>query len=362
MVALMGALVACCGSAAFAQSDRVFTVGNYPVQAAAENAVAAKEKAIAEGQRAAFRSLIKRLVPLSAYKSATGLKGLDPGNMIQGISVRSERNSSTTYRASLDFSFDPQRVRDLLLQRGIPMVDEPAKETAIVLIVQPVGGASGGGGGSVTAAVWREAWTGLDLENGLTPVKLHDRPAALSEDMLKQARSNPEAPLRAISILAKSGQAVIALAEPDAAARRLHVTLTGSDGVGPFVLRRTWRLDTADPGYTAELAAVVALGVIEGRWKTQNARPAAPLAPTGLVREPVQITVEFRSAQEWGGIRRQMAELPGVSDFTIGGVSGTMADVALRFPGGGPALADSLGAVGIDLRPMGGAWLARSRL
>ena len=48
-------------------SDNVYTVANYPIEAQAENAVAAKEKALADGQQAAFRSLLKRLIPVTAY-------------------------------------------------------------------------------------------------------------------------------------------------------------------------------------------------------------------------------------------------------------------------------------------------------
>ncbi len=38
------------------------TVGNYPVQATAANAVAAKDQALADGQQGALRSLFKRIV------------------------------------------------------------------------------------------------------------------------------------------------------------------------------------------------------------------------------------------------------------------------------------------------------------
>ena len=48
-------------------SDAIFTVGNYPVDARADDAVAAKKTAIADGQKAALRSLLKRLVPVTAY-------------------------------------------------------------------------------------------------------------------------------------------------------------------------------------------------------------------------------------------------------------------------------------------------------
>lgn len=345
---------------ATAQADRVFTIGNYPVDATAQDAVAAKEKAIVEGQQAAFRSLLKRLTPVNSYKALAELRRLDAGNLIQGISVRSERNSSTSYRAALDFTFDAQRVRELLRQRGIPFVDEPSRETAVVLIVQAIGAQASAGGGPFTVKTWREAWSGLDLENGLIPVKLHERPANLTPEILKQSLTNPEAPLRTIAILNKSGQALVALAEPDVAARRLHVTLTGTDGVGPFVLKRTWRMDPSDAAYAGELAAVVSLGIVEGRWKSVQARPVGPRPIAGAMLQPVQLSVEFRSSQEWQGLRRQIAEMPGVSDFSVGGISGRAADVALRYPGGGQALTEALATVGVELRPMGGTWLARS--
>ena len=58
--ALVAALALAAGShtAAAATADAVFTVGNYPVEARADNAVAAKTKALADGQQAAFRSLL----------------------------------------------------------------------------------------------------------------------------------------------------------------------------------------------------------------------------------------------------------------------------------------------------------------
>jgi hypothetical protein len=69
--------------------------------------------------------------------------------------------------------------------------------------------------------------------------------------------------------------------------------------------------------------------------------------------------VEFRNIQEWQGLRRQLTDMPGVSDFVVGGLSSRSADVALRYPGGGGALSAALSQVGIELRPNGGAWLAR---
>jgi len=342
-------------TAALAQDDRVFTVGNYPVSAQAQDAVTAKDRAIAEGQRAAFRSLLKRLTPVTSYKALPALKSVPAGNLVSGIAVRSERNSSTSYTASLDFAFDGHRVRDLLRQRGIPFVDQQARETAVVLVLHTSGPATGG----LTAAAWREAWNGLDFDNSLAPVKLHDRSPAITPDLVKAALTNPEAPLRTIAVLARSGQALLAIAEPDNAARRLHVTLSGVDAVGPLLLRRTWRMDSTDPVYTAELAAVVSQGILEGRWKATTASPVAAMPAGDQPLQQVQLLVEFRSLQEWQRLRRQIEDTPGVADVMVGGVSSSGASMALRYPGGGPAFSAALGPVGIDVRGGGGTWIAR---
>ncbi len=61
---------------------------------------------------------------------------------------------------------------------------------------------------------------------------------------------------------------VVAIAEPDAATKRLNVTLVGIDAVGPIHLKRSYKVFDGDTGYAMELAAVVGQGVLEGRWKS----------------------------------------------------------------------------------------------
>ncbi len=114
------------------KEDRVFTVGNYPIEARAADAVVAKNKAIAEGQQAAFRSLLRRIVPVNAYGRLPDLKATKAANLIEGISVRSERNSATDYVASYDFSFQAEAIRQLLDKEGIPFLDRQAPTITLV--------------------------------------------------------------------------------------------------------------------------------------------------------------------------------------------------------------------------------------
>ena len=184
---------------------------------------------------------------------------------------------------------------------------------------------------------------------------------------------------------------VIALGEPDVAARRLNVTLTGRDAVGAFTLKRAYRLDPTDPSYAAELAGVVSMGILEGRWKAvaigNGDAPQQPAAPPGRQPEafrqpvpspslpgpapvvapapsapaaagaPMQLSVQFQGMQEWQAISRKLAAVPGVQDLDVAGLSARGARVTLRYPGGAEGLAAALEDQGLSLRNAGGAWI-----
>src|SRR5688572_22937538 len=104
--ALVGALatLVLAGAGAAAAADKVYTVANYPVEAAAENAVTAKQQALAYGQQAAFRSLLKRLMPVTSFARAKQFASVSAAELIDSVKVRSERNSATEYLATYDFT------------------------------------------------------------------------------------------------------------------------------------------------------------------------------------------------------------------------------------------------------------------
>lgn len=348
-----------------AASDTAFTIGNYPVEATAANAVVAKEQALAEGQSAAFKSLLKRLVPVTSYKRIERLKDVKASYLVDGVAVRSERNSSTQYIANLDFAFQPAAVRDLLRREGIPYVDLPAPKVVVVPVYQAPPAAQGAAPAALAQAAgqrsWTESWKGLDLEHSLTPVRLEAaKPAVHADTIQMMAKDGDGGGLRVVSGEYGAELALVALAEPDLASKRLAVTIMGRDAVGQFALKRTYRFQADDFAYTAELAALVALRTLEGRWKAIKARPAVGGGLYGSApMEPVQLVVEFRSLQEWQQLRRQIEETPGIDDLQVAGQSGRSADIAVRFPGGGSQLANSLASQGLDVRESGGMWVVR---
>ena len=247
----------------------------------------------------------------------------------------------------------------MLRREGLPFTDEQAPALTVVPIWR--------GGANVAPrdeAAWTNVWRGLDLEHALTPVKLQLLKKELPPQAINALVDGDGAAIRALVAAYGSEFIVIAAAEQDAAAGRLHVTLAGRDAVGAITLRRAYRLDAADPGYASELAAVISLGIIEGRWKAVKSS-AGRMAAAGVGAAPAAasrdsemlIAVEFRGMGEWQDISRRLAATPGVEDLDVAGLSARGARVTLRFPEGAQRLADALAQQGLVLRNAGGNWV-----
>jgi hypothetical protein len=332
-----------------------FTMANYPVQAEAKDAVTAKKIALDDGQAAAFQSLLKRIVPVTAYSTLDRVKSAQAARYIAGTSVRSEQNSSTAYYATLDFAFSPDAVRDLLAREGVPFVDtQAALVTLVPVTLTEAGVAPVQGPGQ-----WGGIWSGLDLVNTLTPLRIGTPKPGIGSDTLQQLEQGAGPALSSLAAEYGSERVVVAIAKVDTAGGRLQVTLSGQDAVGPIVWTHTYRNNDGDVAYAMEYAAVVSLGVLEGRWKTVQARDMGGLDVVAGPSAPLRIEVLFDSAAEWYRLQQMISGRPGVQDFQVGSVSPRRAEVSLRYPGGGQQLANGLARQGISLTNSNGRWVLR---
>lgn len=356
VAAAMAVVLAGAGVAQSAGSNEPFVIANYPVQAEADNAVAAKKKAMEDGQNAAFRSLLKRIVPVTAYNSLDRLKGVAAAGLVDGMSVRSERNSSTEYIASLDFSFSPDAVRRVLREQGVPFIDSQAPPTVVVPVYRAQPGAAPGNG----IGQWGQIWKELDLSNTITPVRIDAIKPGIHSDTLKMIEAGDSGAERIVAGEYGIDRVVFLIGEYDGAANKLRVVMSGKDAVGSFRIARVFPVPDRDIGYAMEYAAVVALGIIEGRWKAVKARDLGGVAALSGPGVPVYLQVEYGSPGEWYDIQQKLQSINGVEDFQTTSVSARAAGVSLRFPGGGTNLANILARGGMSMRDDGtGQWVLR---
>lgn len=337
-------------------AESIFTVGNYPVEARAKDAVTAKNTALAEGQQAALRSLFRRIVPVTAYKRLKAMPAVKAADIVDGVSVRSERNSTTEYIATLDFSFQPNAVRDILRRNQIPFVDAQAPQTVLVPLYRAKADAPYESG----SGFWYDAWKGLDLTHTVAPLKLEPLKAGVTAEAVQSLVKGTNGADRIVTGEYNSPRVIFAIAEPDATGKKLAVTLAGTDAVGTFTLVRQYRVSGGDKAYTAELAAVVGLGVLEGRWKAGKGGAVGGVDISGAGSDAIQLIVEFANLSQWNDIRSRLLDTDGAFDVAIGSVSARSAEVSLRHPGGALGLTQSLAGHGLTISQSGSAWLVRS--
>jgi hypothetical protein len=203
-----------------------------------------------------------------------------------------------------------------------------------------------------------DAWKSLDLEHSLTPFGLQPIKGQIHADTLKMAVEGSGAAERILAGEYGSPYIILAIADPDPAAKRLNVTMAGIDAIGSFTLKRAYRIYDGDTAYSMELAAVVGLGVLEGRWKAKkiplaaNSAYAPAYSSTGSgigTGTQISMRAQYQSLAEWSEMRRQLLNLPGVEDMRIEAESARGADLTLRFPGGANELASALYGRGLAL-------------
>lgn len=146
--------------------DEVFVIGRVPVDVTAESALAARAQALLQGQSTAWKRLLARLtLPGDAEALRTyGPEALAP--LIQGYEVLRERTSSVRYLADLAISFNPDEVRRVLSEAGIPFAETPSRPVLVI----PVMTGEGVGVLWEDPNPWREAWQNLPARDGLLPV------------------------------------------------------------------------------------------------------------------------------------------------------------------------------------------------
>lgn len=357
-----------------AKANDVFTVGNYPVEATASNAVEAKNAAIDDGQNAALKSVLKRLAPVTYFERLRQLKLPPAADLLESVRIRSERNSSTDYIAEIDIKFNADSVRALLRDNGVPFVDQPAPRTTVVAIyAAPVKGAGRDFSRSAGEKLWREVWLGLDLENAIAPSVLERLKPSVHRDTLKMVLDGTGGGERILRGEYGTDRVMLAIVQPDPSNQKLRLTLAGTDAVGPIRLVRDLRFDPQDFAYAMELAAVITQGILDGRWKAVKlgASAAAPPATGPSVAGPpalggwqsgaanVPVRVIFQSIADWRRIRLALEGTPGVSGVDVNGLTPRAADVTVNYSGSDADLANAVAQQGLQMQPVQGGWVLR---
>ena len=345
-------LIVLCGTAQAREAD-IYTVAKLSVDVRAKDAVSAKKQALADAKIRALYTVMRRLAPFNSSQTlpTVSLKTID--DILEGYTVRSERNSRTQYLATLDFAFNPEGVRRLLVEKGIAINDQQAEPVTVLPIYLSNDKIDHTG-----RDPWRSAWNGLDLKNAIVPVRLvRPSPSFTAENLNGLFAGNVETYV-ALRDRYKSDKLVVAVAEPSADGKTLTTRLFGVDRAGSVSLTRSDPVAKNGVKASADQAALIALGVIEGRWKLALSPVSAAGGNAAL--NAFDVVVEFGGMGEWRDIRTRLRKVPGVQALDVGSLSARTASVKFQFLGGPDRLSQALAPHGLALYGGEGSWVLRS--
>ena len=333
------------GAAAMADP---YTVTRVPISASGKSAAAAKQVAIAKGQRTAFRKLVTRLTR-AADRTALAEPGKDDLQaMVISFSLAKEQPGPKNYRARLTVRFNPEEVRGFLSESGVPVAAQAAPPVLVIPILK-------NGGETLIGQdnPWTEAWEEMDLGNRLTPILL---PLGDETDLPVSADSLLAGDAAALDRLKNSyavSGVLVALAEITGKTG-IRASLRGDSPVGQVDFSKQFN---GKPSLSAAMrsAAREYATRLEDRWKN-----ASVIDEADGGGEFVALSVPFSGLNEWISIRKTLASIPGVSNMDVRAITARGAHVTLNYGGDIDRLIEALAQRNMRMTNAGDYWELRA--
>ena len=322
-----------------------FTVVGVPVDTTAANAADARNRALSDGQRMAFRQALQRMTLSSDWPRLPQVDEPTLLGLVQGFEVADERSSATRYIAKLTVTFKRDPLRSVLRGTEVPFTESVARPT----LVLPIYDAGSGPGAWAEANPWRDAWSKVNARDALAPLVL---PAGNATDAAAISTAEAVAGnLAKLNVLARRyGASSVLIVQAVAAANALQVTSTRYGQDAPQTLVESFP-GQAGPDLLAATAATIA-NRFEENWKRRT-----------LIRFDAKASLSamasFANLGDWQQVRRRLERTPEVQALDVLAMTHRDAQVLLHYYGDPPRLALALAQSDLDLSEHDGFWSLR---
>ena len=154
----------------FAHAEVVSSADNIMVDATGQNATDARATAIAQGEQAAFKQVIEKMVPDKAEALLKATPAARVSALVLGYEVIEERMADNRYRATLRYNFDPRGLARIVGNGGSTKPAEAVSAAPLMrenaMLILPVWK-----DGSVfrlwgNENIWKLIWNSIILQHG----------------------------------------------------------------------------------------------------------------------------------------------------------------------------------------------------
>ncbi len=332
----------------------VFLVRDVAVDETAQAAVEARDLALANGQKEAFRRLLERLILKSDAERLPELSADEIADLVRGIEVREEKTSSVRYLAKLSFRFKPAAVRRLLRSSAIPFAETASKPVLVIPVYQIAGASLLWDDPNP----WRTAWSERPRRDSLVPLIVPPGDLAdVAEIGPNQAMAADQERLEAIATRYGVSDSLVTAAtlimDPVRNQPSLDVSVSrfGSpihDYTTVFSLTGVSG-ETVDHLLRAAVAEVVTR--VEENWKRDN------LMQFDRSPESLEVSVPLKGLPEWVEIRRRLDAIAIIRERRILYLSRSEVRLDLHFVGSKEQLKLALAQSDLDLSHGGTSWI-----
>jgi hypothetical protein len=324
-----------------------FAIRGVDVDVTANSVAAAKDQALLEAERVAFRRLLERL---TVAADQARLPNADAVQYVRDVAIEQERSSAVRYIATITVRFNQAAVKKLLRDAGIKYAE--ARPRAVVVV--PVFKAQGAARPVLwdDPNPWRGAWSAVG-SGGLVPLvvptgDLADVAAVTAE----QALSGDAERLDALASRFRTRDVLVAAAAVNPAGNQLDVSLNAPPGVPkPFETRSY----AASDGNLDTLLRQAAFDIVQGMdtaYKQQNLLSFDRAASLSTM-------VPLTGIEDWLGVRERLSRVPQVRGYEIVSLSRGEAALVLHTVGDQEQVKAALASAGLSLEWGDGLWTMR---
>lgn len=336
-----------CAPAGAALAQDAFTVSGVEVDVTAANPQAAKDQALAEGQRQAFRLLLERLTQPADHAR---LPKADGTQYIRDFSVDHERSSATRYLATLSVRFSPAAVKRLLQNANIAYAEPRSKAVVIV----PVFKAAGTGRPVLwdEPNPWRAAWASLG--GGLVPLVVPSGDLGDTQAIsVEQALAGNLDAMEALGVRWRSPDVLVIAAGVAPGGKGIDVAMQGTPGTPrPF---ETLAYEQAE-GESLEAMLFRAARDIGRAIDTVHKQPnLLQFDRSGSI----STLVPLQGIEDWLAVRERLGRVSQVRRWELISLSRSEAALILHTVGDQEAVKGALANAGLTLEWSDGFWTMR---
>lgn len=347
----VGCLATLGTASGYAHAADVFTVEDVTVDATAESAAAARERAIVAGQQAALTRLFHRLAPRNQYDLLPQPSTAEIGDLVRDFAVEDEKASAVRYLARLTVRFQPDEIRSLLRARGVSFAETMSKPVVVLPLFESAGGVQLW----EESNPWRQAWLATQRD-GLVPfvVPLGDLKDVIAMDA-DRARQGDRDGLVAVAARYQAGAVIVATATPaqSGGGKGPQITSARFSASGEAEDTVVHGVAAADDPETMWIRAAESMAQrIEDSWKGVN-----------LIRfdreQSLIATVPLQALSDLLDIRKRLSSVTFLRSYDVLYLARDAARIRLNFFGDERQLSVALAQNDLTLEPGTADWVLR---